>query len=558
MSTAANPSRRSTSDLVGPLVGLLLLLVVAVPLFLRMPLTNDAELFDLQASAVRQGGVLYRDFLEPNLPGVVWLHLLARSTFGESSEGLRVFDLLIWSGTLAAVGLVLRLAGGSARVVGWTLFGLAACYLSQSEWCHCQRDGWMLLPVCTALILRVRFTLSAQRAPLRWGLAWACLEGVCWGLAVWLKPHVVIPGIAVILVSGYWSTNRLRWGQELLMVLMGGLLMGAAGVGWLWQSGCWPYFLETLRDWNPDYFAAGRTHWSFSRLVAIVWRLSPWSLLPVIALAQWATWCRDRWHEPRTTGQQESQQPPSPSAVVISLVGVMFLGWMGQVFFLQHQFDYVCLPIVILAMFLLAALATASTATSNRVQPVGWLVFAVMVLSTSPLTSRDRLAAWTESVMGPNSPALKDRLALLHHPQQRHLSEIADFLRTQDVTSRDVCCYNSDCVSLYRQLSLLPPVKYTYFFETLQFFPERRQQVLTEIERQPHRFVVTDLLSCGLSSAEALEIGPEGPLAPPPAYRDAPRDIYPWNCRVVYRAGTYLVHQVRAEHEAQARVVLAP
>jgi len=538
----------------GPLVCWLLLLVVAVPLFLRMPLTNDAELFDLQASAVRQGGVLYRDFLEPNLPGVVWLHLLCRALLGDSSEALRVFDLLIGAGTLTAVAQLLRLAGGTSRLVMWTVFGLAACYLSQSEWCHCQRDGWMLLPVCIALVLRTQATISAAEAPARRArLLRAGIEGLCWGLAVWLKPHVVIPGTAVIIVSGCWSPNRWRWGQELLAVLGGGVVVGAAGVCWMVQTGCWPDFIETVRNWNPDYFAAGRAHWSFSRLVAITWRLAPWSLLPVVAVAQWATWFRDGWHAGHSTVPGQS-----PATVVISLVGVLFVGWTGQVLLLQHQFDYVYLPLILLAIVLIGALATARPKSVSSTKSLGWLAFAVMVLSTSPLTSHDRLATWTRCVTGPNSPALKDRLAHLHHPQLRQLSDIEAFLRTQQVSTREVCCYNSDCVSLYRRLSLFPPVKYTYFFETLQFFPERRQQVLHELQQQTHRFVVTDLLSCGLTAAEALEVGPEGPLAPPPAYRNAPRDIYPWNCPVVYRSGSYLVHQVQPAVDQQEPVVLIP
>ena len=63
-------------------------------MFLRMPETNDAEMFDLQAWLIADGGVMYRDVLEPNLPGVVWIHLLVRVIGGSSSEALRVYDLL--------------------------------------------------------------------------------------------------------------------------------------------------------------------------------------------------------------------------------------------------------------------------------------------------------------------------------------------------------------------------------------------------------------------------------------------------------------------------------
>ncbi|MBI1346602.1 hypothetical protein GC163_09970 [bacterium] len=531
-----------------PLFCTAILLLVAVPLFLRMPLTNDAELFDLQAGSLDQGSVLYRDFLEPNLPGVIWFHRIARTLFGSSTEALRCFDLIVWAGTLTAVAWILRLAGASRQIIGWTVFGLSACYLSQSEWCHCQRDVWMLFPACTALALRARLTIVSNENARKHWLLLAFIEGLGWGLAVWLKPHVVIPGTAAILVSGLYATRKIQWFQEILAILAGGLLAGCLGIGWMWQTGCWPYFLETVRDWNPDYFAAGRSHWSWSRLIAILWRLSPWSLLPFIAVFAGLQWSVRR--------REDFGRSANNSAAVSALVAVFSLGWICQVLLLQHQFDYVYLPIVLLALLTFAVLACHSNSSSSRWH-IGWLAFAGMVIATSPLTSRDRLVAWPACMTGPNSPALQDQLSQLHHPRQDHLAEIAEFLTTQHVEVRDVCCYNSDCVSLYRRLSLLPPVKYTYFFETLQFFPDRRGQVLAEIERQPHRFVVTDLMSCGLTQVEAEAIGPEGPLAPPPAYRDAPRDLYPWNCPVVFRAGSYLVHRVPETVPTVKSVVLA-
>src|SRR6188474_3156780 len=86
-------------------------IVVHGPLFVRSPLGPDPVMYDLQAQLVRDGGVLYRDMLEPNLPGAVWMHLAVRSVGGRSSEALRLFDLM-WFG--AAALLATRLIGGSA------------------------------------------------------------------------------------------------------------------------------------------------------------------------------------------------------------------------------------------------------------------------------------------------------------------------------------------------------------------------------------------------------------------------------------------------------------
>ncbi len=76
---------------------LVLLLVTNVPLFLCMPLTDDAAMYDLQALNWLRGGMLYRDILEPNLPGVIWLHAVVRGTLGTSSMALRAVDLVLFS-----------------------------------------------------------------------------------------------------------------------------------------------------------------------------------------------------------------------------------------------------------------------------------------------------------------------------------------------------------------------------------------------------------------------------------------------------------------------------
>ena len=130
-------------------------LMLQVPVFLQMPLTPDAVLYDLQAHCLVQGGVLYRDIVEPNLPGVVWIHAVVRSLFGESDQVLRVFDLVI---VLSITGILCRVVAArtdSRRLQDASMAGLASLllmfYLGTSEWCHCQRDTWMLLPCLLAV-----------------------------------------------------------------------------------------------------------------------------------------------------------------------------------------------------------------------------------------------------------------------------------------------------------------------------------------------------------------------------------------------------------------------
>ena len=182
----------------------LTLLVSQVPILLQLTLTPDAVLYDVQARCLLEGGVLYRDVLEPNLPGVVWIHAIVRIVAGWSPEALRVFDLIV---VIAGCWLLVRLAtsqsrrtpssgltatfspgagekghdvdhslrdwnsaarrgfpdrsidirsGQSSLQSGILFLVLLTFYCSTSEWCHCQRDVWMLLPSLLAVTLRLR------------------------------------------------------------------------------------------------------------------------------------------------------------------------------------------------------------------------------------------------------------------------------------------------------------------------------------------------------------------------------------------------------------------
>ncbi len=158
---------------------LFLLLVTNVPLFLCMPLTDDTALFDLQARNLLDGGVLYRDVQEVNLPGVIWIHTLIRWSFGNSSSVLRAVDLVFYSGVAALVWHWLRADGMGRRGRAWVVLMLFLFYFSISEWCHCQRDMWLLLPALAALMLRRRQIEACGSERRAWSLArWALLEGM--------------------------------------------------------------------------------------------------------------------------------------------------------------------------------------------------------------------------------------------------------------------------------------------------------------------------------------------------------------------------------------------
>lgn len=511
---------------------LVALVVLAGPLFLRMPLTNDAVLYDLQTRLFSEGAVPYRDILEPNLPGVFWVHSLVRAWLGDSSEMLRLFDLLVVSAVAFLLGKLSRMSGANTRSALWLGIAVLAFHLGNTEWCHCQRDTWMLLPLLSATILRLERLGSAPQTAIVSGIA----EGLLWGAGVWLKPYALLVAAAVWIVTLREIQSGRRRFLDTWWVLLGGLLAALGGLVWLVQTEAWPYWLETMREWNPRYFAAGKENWVLPRFQAMVWRMQPWFALHFLALPISVLSLGPSLGRPRDSTAK------SLSGLARRALSAIYLATMTHVFLLQHLFDYVHAPALILAI----AVVGTWLVLPNR--SVCWrlaiMVFGLVVISSSPILSRQRLRLWWACLTQPNNPKLQDRLALLSNPNRGHLERVADFLRRQAPRDGEVCVFNSDLVGLYQRLQIRPPTRYVYLFELMTYFPKQRSEILSSVTASSHRFVVTDLAGCGMTLSQALEIGPDGPNAPPPAYRTVSHRNYPWSHPVVFRSGTYLVHEV--------------
>jgi hypothetical protein len=222
------------------------LLAVCLPLFLRMPLWADVTLYDLAARNVLSGGIHYRDVFDTNLPGVVWVHAAVRSLLGWRSEAIRLLDFGMVSGVIL---LLLRWLPPGRRV--WAALLLYLFYLGTSEWCHCQRDVWMLLPALAALRLRRNGLdhLSTEGSLSRPAAFRPLMEGALWGFALWIKPFVLLPALACWVVGSLrlvGSGRTAAWALDTVFLLSGGLLTGGLGMLWLVCSGTWPYFWEVF------------------------------------------------------------------------------------------------------------------------------------------------------------------------------------------------------------------------------------------------------------------------------------------------------------------------
>ena len=511
-------------------------------MFLRMPETNDAEMFDLQAWLIADGGVMYRDVLEPNLPGVVWIHLLVRAIGGSSSEALRVFDLLSFAIVMSFAWALLKMSGASRRAATWSVLACSMFYLSTSEWCHCQRDMWMLAPAIAGTWLRLKQRARAEsEASGGRLLLWGMLEGLVWGIGIWIKPYVLLVTVAAWLCTLSRKAGLKRTAADSAGLLAGGLIAGGAGFGWMIFTGAWPHWLDTMQNWNPRYLQAGRENWTYRRFKVMVIRFLPWFFLHLAAVPIALKQIQQRVSGRNAGPADVSEKPIAVGSAVLASV---YLVWMVHSFLLQHLFDYVHAPGIVLAI-LVSANAIARGRSRTGLQLVVML-FGVAVVAASPILKLRTLPIWKECVSGDTTPPLQDKLTHFDNPRRTDLAEIVTFLKQQQVSGHDVLIFNSDGVSLYRRLNLKPPSRYAYFFETLIFFPDKRNEVILEAMRNKPRFIVLDLVSCLEMSGDAAHaVGPAGKHAAPPGYK--PRPSFPWKYPVAFRAGSWLVLDVRAE-----------
>lgn len=520
----------------GALFLLTVLVVANLPLFLCMPLATDVVYYDMQAENILHGGVHYRDLFEPNLPGIVWLHAAIRSVLGLSSEAMRLAGF----GSLVAIAWLLarwlKLAGHAPRTQAWTALCVFWFVFSISEWSHCQRDTWMLVPALIGLHLRSRQIerLKSENASGSVAFQWAFLEGLCWASGFWIKPFIAVPALACCVVSAMSVRRAKLISLDIAGLLCGGLLIGSAGIAWMWQTNAWPYFIDTFLHWNPDYVQARKEGWTGIRVLATAYRFFPWSLLHLaavpVALATLIRWMR--------AGSCESSE--SSGGKHQTLLAAFYLGWLAQSVSFQHLFDYVHAPGMILAIAVLA----------NRPRAASWkwklatVAFLFVAAATSPALRPARLSDWWNCVTQGSTPELRDRLSLFDQVEWQNLEKVATFLRSQNLREGELTCYNSTLVYLYPQLGLKPSTRYALLDMVFYCSPSHRRVIYEDVVKSPQRFVVTDIVDSGLSIEQGAEPGREGPLSPPPAYPKFKKSAYPWSLPIVFRAGRYLVHRV--------------
>lgn len=505
------------------------LLVVNVPLFLCMPLATDANLYDLCARNVLRGGVHYRDVLDNNFPGIVWLHAGIRSVVGWRSEAIRLADLGILTGIVLLLLRWLKVEGRPLTVRLWTAFALFGYYFSTSEWCHCQRDTWMLLPALAALHqrrLQVDRLLNGQRCA-----AWAVREGLLWGAAFWIKPFVAVPAVLCWLASAVLVTRQaprqFRWiFADLAGLLFGGMLIGGLGCLWLWRSGSWPYFWDVFLNWNAEYLASGRSRFSNVALWRdFMLRSFPWTLAHVVAVPV-----------ALLALQRALSRHALPAMGAQALLATFYLGWLVQAVLLQNLLDYVYVPPVLLAVAVVAGWSPPPRLA--RASLAGLLVFSVAALLAHPSRRPERLALWGRCTHEGSTPQLRSRLALLPTTDWEELARVRAYLHEWHCSDEELLCFTAYTLPLYLELDVKPATCFAYFDVYYDNYPKHRRAMRDELLRREPRFIVADLQTLLPTWPEERHpLSQHWPADLPVGFRDQ----YPWTRPVVFRAGRYVV-----------------
>ena len=368
------------------------------------------------------------------------------------------------------------------------------------------------------------------------GAPWRKASG--WAAAFWIKPFVVVPAAVCWWLSrgrgriagSAAATRGLEWRGLLADIVV----VGVPGVVWLAISGAFPYFWVVFTEWNPEYGGRGAYQIHIRYELWRQWYQStlPWGLvsLPAIPVAGWVLW--------RHRSRALSSAGPEPPVSSVLLAG-FYLGWVLQAAYLQARpHAYALSSAVLIAVPLIAAVVRPprSWVIGRQLVAAGFAVVAALV---HPLSDTDRVGLWSRAAAFERDPGLRNHLSLhgerSPRPDWAALDHVARFLRAHAVRDGDVVCFNDSTHPLYLELGIAPPVRYMQFNLVRDVFRDQRETVRRELASAGARFVVSDLV--------AIDIPPNASVA---LLADPWVNLYPWNQPIVFRAGRYLVHEVRA------------
>jgi hypothetical protein len=582
-------------------------LILGLPMFLRMPPWADITLYDNAARCVLNGGAHYRDVFDTNPPGFVWALTAVRAVpwIGTTYEFLWLVDLAVVAGIVLLIDRLAKWGGAAAATRWWAFAGVAFFYPFVTEAIHAQRDVWMSLPALLAIVRRVRRTRDPARGTL--GPFWSsAIEGVLWGLAVWVKPHVMVMAVAIWLLTIRRVGGNRPWIGALLDLagnLAGGVVVGLAGLGLLAVSGSWSAFRDVFENWNQDYVGLMWRELDDRYKTALHW-FPPWSLfliptvpLALISVLDGRLWSNQSGPGPGPISRWLPRWLYDPGAdentrFARAVLGGAYLTWAAQSLYLQRGFQYVHVVETLLMFGLWAAHRWALPAVLLlwfAVTSTVWLVadanpdFRQRLLTVAyddlerdhylvrhPLANPQRMqwwpTCWNPCLSWREQGQLRDGIKYVRNHEAsigwEEIEEVGEFLRSQKVQDGEVICWHDSPHAVYLiagegRTPVKPGLRFMHVYTVLVMGKDAEKRLFDEVNKaQGIRFIVTDL------QIYTLNLPPERPewqlITQPPRCpprdllpRDFPpewRGLFPFSKQTVFRSGKnqcgrYVVHR---------------
>jgi hypothetical protein len=297
----------------------------------------------------------------------------------------------------------------------------------------------------------------------------ALAEGLLWAAAFWIKPFVAVPAVVCWLVAARRVASGRRLALDGASWVVGGLLGGAAGCAWLMGTGAWTDFWDVMRVWNREYAAfdiSRGERWLIAAGFAV--RLFPWLLVHLAAVP---IACRDL----RRGG----------------LLSALYLGWLVQAFALQHLYDYVHVPALLLGMAVVCRRIAVMPAGTARTSLAALLLLGVAL--RMPGLTVQRAALWERCLREGSSVELRDRLSLLPRTSWADLEKVRLFLGERGVRDGELTCYNMRTLPVYLELRLRPSTRYFLLENVLAICRRQRGRVCAELAASRQRYFLCDL-----------------------------------------------------------------
>src|SRR5262245_27345618 len=417
---------------------------------------------------IGEGAVPYRDLFDMNFPGVYLVHLGVLRTLGPGDAGWRVFDVA-WMGITALVAAELAFPWGGLAAAGAAVF-FAAYHLGGGAWQAGQRD-FLLCP----------FLLLAALGVALWGerRTWSMLVigGLGLGAAATIKPHVVIFGLAlvVLLLVAPGQPRGARFTAAAIFVVSMAVAP-LAMVGWLASLGA----LEPWRDivlhyLLPFYARLGRP------AACTIYR---WSLCPTIAVVVALSLAHAAF--PRRVTFRH--------AVVLAGIGYGALHYAGQ----GKGWEYHLYPLAAFAGVLLFSEVGAALSARPRLVGVallaGLVILAILLGNTGAKTA---LAEWIWD---------KERIVRLLTEDLQQRVRAGDTVQVLDTTEGGV--------HALLRVGVAEPTRFIYDFH---FFHDTEQPTIRALRAEfarglalrPPRYIVVMRRSWPTGGYERPESFPE-------------------------------------------------